>query len=24
VNILEWVPKDAGETYAPSPTLDAL
>lgn len=24
VNILEWVPKDAGETYTLSPTLDAL
>ena len=24
VNILEWVPKDSGEKYAPSPTLDAL
>ncbi len=24
VNILEWVPKDAGEKYALSPTLDAL
>src|SRR5436305_412212 len=24
VNILEWVPKDSGEKYALSPTLEAL
>lgn len=24
VNIIEWVPKDAGESYTPSPTLQAL